>query len=164
MIKYTEIFNWKLIYEYPFTYKINSFFIMWWNNINIMREKDFNILLDYLKKTGVKNIDICNKWLLESFDLESLNYNIYREKYIWKWDNNIFWWKNQWISLSEEFFWLVWWDKNFTDFMIKRIWLKELIERFENFSSEWNSHKKWNWSSNLANRKNCIDLFKININ
>lgn len=158
MLKYNTVFNWNSIYEYPFSNQIEAFFIIWWNNINILRENDFNILLNYFKINKIINISVENKWFINTFDVKNFNYELYKNTYLWKWNHNIFWWKNQWIALSEEFFWLIWWDKDFIDFMVKNIWVDDLIERLHSFMNEWESSKKWNWSYNLLNKTNIIEF------
>lgn len=161
MIHYNTIFNWKTIYEYPFSDKINTFFIIWWNNVNILREKDFIILLNYLQKEKITHIDIQNQWFLNSFNILEFDFFKYKEQYLWKWDHNIFWGTNQWISLSEEFFWLVWWDEDFINFMITEIGINELRDRLQIFKDEWNSSKHWTWAYELIHKNNRVDFDKL---
>lgn len=164
MENYNEVFNWKDIYSYPFTEKVEYFFVLWYTFTSLLEEIDFNTLKKYLISKSINNINIITDNNLHNIDVEGLNYKEYQEKiFNFKKNYNIFWWTSNSISMSIDGFWLIWWDLEFIKFMIREIWQEELIERFKEFLIEWDWRKIDTWASGLINRKNCIDLFKIDV-
>ncbi len=84
MKKYKEIFNGKSIYDYPFTDSIQKFLIIWWTDINILTELDFDTIFS---NELVVNDDITIKFIsrdLKETDsitikIDDFNYNFYEE-------------------------------------------------------------------------------------
>ena len=159
MYNYEKIFNGKSIYLYPFTKEVDYFTILWWTNINILSEDDFNILVSYFKEYNINKISILlrGEKVINNFDVNDFYFSKYKEIYIWKWDHDIFWNNYSGISLSEEYFALIWGNREFVKYFIDSLGEKKYRNRFKLFSDEWCSDKKWNWAYDLVNLPNFID-------
>ena len=154
-----HIFNGKSIYEYSFSEKIDSFLILWWIDINILKENDFNILMSILGKINNKVfIEFISRDLTISdrkeYNIVNFSYEQYRRDCLWKWDYNVFFDNiNFWLSCSEEFFCLIWGPSNIVKKIKDLLW-GEYFERLAKFIDEWEWDVKNTWAYNLLKRDN----------
>lgn len=159
MNSFNKVYNWKNIYSYPFSREIQFFFVLGDTNIYTLSKDDFEALKKYLISKNIETMFICSGEDKNEFYVKDFKYEEYFEKYFSNIkDHFISWWENAWIAMSEESFWLVWWDLEFLKFIISEVWEEKIAERFSKFIVEWDAWKINTWASGLLNRENFLDL------
>lgn len=162
MDNYRSVFNGNKIYNYPFNKNIAKFTILWWININILNESDFNILLKLLKdKVTCVIITFISR---DGHVVKELNYSFvnftytkYKDLCLGKWDYNIRFDRDDTaLSFSEEFFCLIWWTEKFINNFIVEIWEESINDWLKKFNEEWSFGTKDSWSYSLTLRENFV--------